>query len=197
MNTLFESHPLDGTYHFLTTTVSNPEFLAGDLFERLWNLRPSEPPCIRMIGRIIPLPRRQKAFGSDYAFSGTVSQAAPVPSELAPFLAWAQNAVDPRLNGLLLNWYDGSTGDYIGAHRDSEANLVPGSSIVTISLGATRIFRMDRAKEKTRRDFTVSNGAVIIIPWETNRAWKHGVPHRARDTGRRISVTLRAFIDVP
>ncbi len=194
MKARLESHALDASHRVFTTDLDAPELLTSESFERLWQLRPAEPPRIRMLGRIVPLPRRQKAFGRDYAFSGTVSVAADIPDELAPFLSWAQNALDARLNGLLLNWYDGEQGDYIGAHRDSEVGLIPGSRIVTISLGATRTFRMDRVGEKARRDFTVGNGSVLIIPWETNRAWKHGVPHFARDTGRRISITLRAFV---
>jgi hypothetical protein len=31
------------------------------------------------------------------------------------------------------------------------------------------------------------------MPWETNLAVKHEVPHTARATGRRISITARAF----
>ena len=37
-----------------------------------------------------------------------------------------------------------------------------------------------------------SDGAVFVVPFDTNRAWKHGVPRSARDGGRRISVTFRA-----
>ena len=37
------------------------------------------------------------------------------------------------------------------------------------------------------------HGTVFILPYATNLVWKHGVPKSARYTGRRISVTLRAF----
>lgn len=187
--------PLDDGHHILTGAVSLPDQLSTEGFEALWRLRPEEAPRIRMLGRMVALPRRQKAFGRDYAFSGTVSRAEPIPAELAPFLAWAQQQVDPRLNGLLVNWYDGALGEYIGAHQDSERGLVAGAPITTISVGAARTFRMQ--KEKTRRDFPVTNGSVIVIPWKTNRHWKHAVPHFAKDAGRRISVTLRAFSDEP
>ena len=201
MNTHLESHALDAESHVLTAAVENPALLTAGLFERLWGLRPSEPPRIRMYGRITPLPRRQQAFGRDYPFSGTVSQAAAIPDVLAPFLEWAQQAIEPRLNGLLVNWYDGAAGEYIGPHQDktlhnSKEMLIPDCPLVTISLGAKRIFRLHRAKEKLRRDFPVENGAVVIIPFETNRRWEHSVPHRkTKDTGQRISVTLRAFTD--
>ena len=43
---------------------------------------------------------------------------------------------------MLLNWYDAAQRHYIGAHRDSTVGLVSGAPIVTISLGATRTFRL-------------------------------------------------------
>ncbi len=69
-----------------------------------------------------------------------------------------------------------------------------GAPIVTISLGATRVFRL-WAKDKGHADFQATHGSVFVLPWETNKGVKHGVPHRASDTGRRISITLRAFSD--
>jgi hypothetical protein len=44
-------------------------------------------------------------------------------------------------------------------------------------------------------DLAATHGAVFVMPFDTNEAWKHLVPHRARDRGRRISVTVRAFED--
>ena len=52
------------------------------------------------------------------------------------------DTVDDRLNGLLLNWYDGRLGHYIGKHRDSRVNMIHGAPIVTISLGEERSFRL-------------------------------------------------------
>ena len=40
--------------------------------------------------------KTQQAYGRDYQFSGTVSPALPVPTLLAPYLAWAKAAIDPR-----------------------------------------------------------------------------------------------------
>ena len=108
---------------------------------------------------------------------------------------WARDVVDPRLNGLLVNWYDGALGHYIGRHRDSEKGLLAGVPIVTISLGEERLmrFRSSRGKGKERYDHPVSPGAVVVVPLETNREWSHEVPKFKRWTGRRISISLRGF----
>ncbi|HWD20539.1 MAG TPA: alpha-ketoglutarate-dependent dioxygenase AlkB [Verrucomicrobiae bacterium] len=165
-------------------------------FEVLWRLHPEDRAEIRMHGRKVKVPRWQQAFGRDYRFSGQVNRALPVPPVLALLLEWAQNTIDSRLNGLLLNWYDGKLGHYIGAHRDSAKDLVPGAPIVTMSLGEQRIFRIRPWKKDgmtSSINLDLTNGTVVVMPYETNQAFTHEVPASTRLQGRRISVTARAF----
>lgn len=168
--------------------------LGGPEFTAWWATRPSEDQFIQMYGRRTALPRRQRAFGRDYKFSGQVSVAEPVPDWLAPLLGWARE-LEPRIDGLLVNWYDGALGERIGPHRDSTRGLVPNTPILTLSFGAARTFRFRPygPTEGQGLDLTVEHGDVVVIPWLTNLAYTHAVPHFARDAGRRISVTLRAF----
>ena len=194
-------HCVFGRFQFFTTRL--PEPLAHEAecrSEELWSLHPAEFYEMRQpgTGATIPVPRWQQAYGRDYRYSGNVNRALPVPAIIEPYLSWARAAIDARLNGYLLNWYDAGLSHRIGAHRDSTAGLVEGSPIVTISLGAARVFRLWSAQDKGVQsrghvDFEAAHGNVFVLPWETNRSVKHGVPHRASDTGRRISITLRAF----
>ena len=148
-----------------------------------------------MPGRRVKIPRWQQAFGKDYHFSGQTSEAAPVPCLLAPLLAWVRQGVDDRLNGLLVNWYDGKLGHYIGPHRDSLINMIEGDPIVTISLGEERTFRLCPWRGRGFVDFPARDGTVFVMPYGTNLAWTHAVPASRRHTGRRISVTLRGFLE--
>jgi alkylated DNA repair dioxygenase AlkB len=184
-----------GRFSVLVTRL--PEGLGGEArFRELWALHPERFHEIAQpfTGRTIPLPRWQQAYARDYHYSGGVNCALPLPPILEPCLAWACQQFDARLNGLLLNWYDADLKHYIGPHRDSIAGLVEGSPIVTISLGATRRFRL-RPKGEAFVDLLATDGTVFVLPWETNLNVKHEVPHRAGDVGRRISITLRAFAD--
>jgi alkylated DNA repair dioxygenase AlkB len=174
------------------------ELCSPDLFEPLWELHPEEFPVIQMYEKKTPIPRWQQAYGRDYRFSGQISAALPVPDSLRPYLDWT-HSLDEKLtpiNGLLLNWYDDEQKHYIGKHRDSTTGLVPGLPIVTLSLGGTRAFRLRpfRVPGAPYTDIEVENGSVVVIPWKTNKAWTHEVPTLAsRYSGRRISITLRAF----
>ena len=159
----------------------------------LWALHPAQYHVITMHGRPVATPRWQQAYGADYHYTGRVNRAEPLAPALAPFLAWAREALDARLNGVLCNWYDAVHAHYIGKHRDSTKGMIEGAPIVTISLGATRLFRLRPWREPGMIDLEADHGAVIVIPHATNLRWTHEVPHRAADQGRRISITLRGF----
>jgi alkylated DNA repair dioxygenase AlkB len=160
----------------------------------LWALHPPEYHEIVMHGRRVATPRWQQAYGADYHYTGRVNRAEPLTPAMTPFLAWAREVVDTRLNGLLFNWYDAERAHYIGKHRDSTKDMIEGAPIVTISLGATRLFRLRPWRGAGKIDLEADHGAVIVIPQATNLAWTHEVPHRAADLGRRISITLRGFV---
>jgi alkylated DNA repair dioxygenase AlkB len=166
----------------------------------IWVLRPVEKQWIKIHGEEVAIPRRQKAYGRDYAFAGQTSKADPTPPVLLPYLQWAQTNICSELNGLLLNWYDGKLKEYIGAHHDDSRQLMPETPIVTVSLGEDRIFRLSRyefMEGKLRPvehvDTVVYSGSAIEIPLTTNSAWKHSVPNFVRYKGRRMSITLRSF----
>jgi len=189
----FDRIDLDADHHVLCGTLPVHLMPDGARFEGLWDLHPAGRQTIHVHGRPVVLPRWQQAYGADYRFSGQTSRAIPVPTLLAPYLEWSRATLDPRMNSLLLNWYDGAHKHYIGRHRDSDIDRVVGSFIVTISLGGERVFRMRRWRQTERRDLPIPAGSVVVIPWRTNRAWTHEVPHFARYTDRRVSITVRAF----
>ena len=65
---------------------------------------------------------------------------------------------------------------------------------MTISLGEDRVFRLTHPGRRLTHDFPAEFGAGFVMPFETNLAWKHGVPKFARYRSLRISHTLRAFL---
>lgn len=190
----FERHDLDETHAFFSGQLPEDLAFSDEQFDQLWAMHPDEYHEILMHGQRVKTPRWQQAYGKDYHYTGNVNEALPVPELLQPLSDWCQETFDARLNGILLNWYDGSLNHYIGAHRDSTINMVEGAPIVTLSLGEQRIFRLRPWKGRGKRDFPAPHGKVFVMPWATNLAWTHEVPKAKRFQGRRISITLRAFV---
>lgn len=161
-------------------------------FDSIWNLHPQDRHWVTMFGKPTQVARWQQAYGANYSYTGSMNNALPVPSSLRPLLDWARADIDGSLNGLLLNWYDGPN-DYIGPHHDSTKGLIADSPIVTVSFGETRVFRLTKGEQRTVRDFPAAQGTVFVMPSKTNKGWKHEIVKSVKNTGRRISVTLRAF----
>jgi len=191
---IFDTIPLDENHNILATNLQKPFSISQKEFDEIWEMHPKEYHNIIILGKEVKTPRWQQSYGKNYRYTGSRNNALPIPEKLNHFLAWTKENIDDRLNGLLLNWYDGNENHYIGAHRDDTRDLCDNSPIVTISLGEERIFRMRPYKKKGFKDLTIKNGDVVIVPWETNIKWTHEVPAFKKYSGRRISVTLRAYL---
>ena len=81
----------------------------------------------------------------------------------------------------------------MGLHADDEPGM--GNVIGSLSLGATRMFRIRHNKTKETRTFPVGNGTLIIMAGTMQQFWKHEVPKTAQDVGERINLTFRKIGD--
>lgn len=160
-------------------------------WDALWAMRPDRPGILVMQGREVAMPRLQRAYGRDYSFSGQTSVAQPIPPELQAVVDWADGLGIGAFNQLLVNWYADGT-RYIGAHSDNTAPLVRDSPIVTISLGATRCFRIRTRAGERVMDLHPADRDVVVMGGAFQSEFKHEVTKVAH-AGPRISLTLRQF----
>jgi alkylated DNA repair dioxygenase AlkB len=82
--------------------------------------------------------------------------------------------------------------DSVAAHNDHLNELVPGFPIALVSLGATRRMAI-RAKERPRRvlDVDLEGGSLLVMSYETQLHYTHGVPKTKERVGERISLAFR------
>ncbi|MFF7251478.1 alpha-ketoglutarate-dependent dioxygenase AlkB [Embleya sp. NPDC008237] len=135
--------------------------------------------------------RRTAGFGVPYNYANQRYAATPMPPRIAAIAARAEEHAGHPFDNCLANLYE--TGDNtMGFHQDSYEDLVPGSAIAIVSLGATRrlVFRsLDRVHEK---ELALEHGSLLLMTGVTQRGWSHAVP-RERTVGRRVSLTFRYF----
>ena len=94
-------------------------------------------------------------------------------------------------NSVGLNFYrDGH--DSVAPHNDHLHEIVRGFPIVLLSLGATRRMTI-RAKEPPRRVFHVDlvAGSLLLMSYETQLHYTHGIPKTRDPVGGRISLAFR------
>merc|ERR1711920_112316 len=102
---------------------------------------------------------------------------------------------DLKYEACLTNWYDGGS-HAIGAHSDTERNLVPGSPIFALTWGCERLFRVLPRRAglgHARVDVHLQDGDLLVMGGSCQRTHKHEVPKSKKCRGRRISLTFRCF----
>lgn len=182
-------------------------------FTRIWNLHPTEFGKVNVFG-VKNTPRWQQPYGKNYNFSKTDHPALPIEDPF--FLKLMKYCEDHTatymnrvpFNGLLVNWYqDGN--HYIGAHSDSESDLVAGSPIYSFSYGQERdfiirpkvvddewiAFRNHNKLKEDRIVLALPGNSLVIMGGQMQTYYKHEVPKRALSTAPnpRINITIRHF----
>lgn len=135
-------------------------------------------------------PRLTASYGNPglaYRYSGTENPAIPWTPILLEIKEKIE-AVQGEYNFCLLNRYR-SGQDSVGMHADDEPGM--GNVIGSLSLGATRTFRIKHNKMKETMSFQVGNGTLIIMAGTMQKYWKHEVPKTMEDVGERINLTFR------
>ncbi|CAJ1379529.1 unnamed protein product [Effrenium voratum] len=81
--------------------------------------------------------------------------------------------------------------DFIGPHTDKMLDILQGSCIVSLSLGAERPILLERKRDKEQQKVSLPHGSLFVLGPETNRHWSHSIPAQGAKLGHRISLTIR------
>ncbi len=169
-------------------------------FDSFWIQHPIEHHEIMMFDKLVAIPRWQKLYGvGQYNFSGTTSVGdLNVPDFVEKCFIVARKLYPHyTFNGALVNFYENGA-HYIGAHSDSESDLVKGAPILSFSFGSERTFRLKKkipAEEKDifKIDFMTKNCSMIAMCGDCQKEYKHEITKTAKKVGPRINVTIRSF----
>ena len=119
----------------------------------------------------------------------------PEDAGLPPVLRDAAQLVGERIpapfTSVGLNLYrDGR--DSVAPHNDHLDEIVHGFPIALLSLGATRRMTI-RAKQPPRRvlHIELASGSLLVMSYETQLHYTHGIPKTNEPVGPRISVAFR------
>ena len=176
------------------STLPKELCIKKDVFEELWSMRPTEEQYVRIGESMVAIPRKQKAYGISYTFSGQTAKADPVPAILQPYLDYVNSALFGKSgnNMILVNWYtDGN--EYIGFHADDETQIVPNSNIYIISFGAERTLRFKENITGRNIDFVLPTNSVLTMGGTCQKTHKHSLLKSSKVYNRRISLTIRSF----
>lgn len=187
------------------------EFLSKDGADTLYNVLTSEVKWEQKYytdfktGKKYPQPRLTAWYADDpkmaYSYSGVTQIVQPWLFPLLILKEKLEKVTGASYNSVLLNWYrDGS--DSVGRHADDEKELGTNANIASVSLGATRKFRLTQTKKAPNQtepypgyeEYDLSHGSLLVMSGTTQHYWKHEVPKERGISEGRINLTFRKFI---
>ena len=98
---------------------------------------------------------------------------------------------------MLLNLYrDGRDG--MGWHADDEPELGREPAIASVSLGATRRFKLRHRRYRVQpARLDLAHGDLLLMAGATQHHYVHAVPKTARPVGERVNLTFRSVLAGP
>ena len=157
-----------------------------------------EQKVIKIYGRQMPSPRLTAWYGDAgavYSYSGISLEPLPWVPVLLEIKARIESVSEARFNSVLANQYRGG-GDSIGWHSDDESTLGERPVIASVSFGAARRFILRHKKKKDLEpvEFSLGDGALLVMRGETQKFWKHQVPKTRQQVGVRVNLTFRKIV---
>jgi alkylated DNA repair dioxygenase AlkB len=155
-----------------------------------------EKPEIIIYGRVCRQKRDVGFFSNSsigYKYSNKLMKAQPLSTELCNLLININQIIGTNFNGILVNKYiDGN--DNISAHSD-DLTLLDHHSIVSISYGAERIFRIRNKNDKecVCNEYTTHCG-ILHMGGNFQQLYTHEIPIQRSVKDTRYSFTFRRHI---
>ncbi|KKN40131.1 hypothetical protein LCGC14_0736290 [marine sediment metagenome] len=145
-----------------------------------------------MGGKVIPVPRLEAWWGDrPYRFGGrTVEPRWPFPADLDGVAALVEKLTGHEFDSCFANHYrDGN--DHIPWHADDDSWIGP--VIASVSLGATRRFKLRRKNDHTAVvSGYMAHGDLLLMEAGCQDAWEHCVPReRTQRPSPRLNLTFR------
>lgn len=144
-------------------------------------------------GQMIKSPRLTAWYGdrgASYMYSGVPHTPLAWSSELSELRELVSRVAGLRFNSVLLNLYRGGE-DSVSWHSDDEPELGPEPVIASVSLGATRRFRLRERSTRESLGLDLADGSLLQMSGTSQRDWEHCLTKTKRAVGPRINLTFR------
>ena len=194
MPLLFEPEnllPKDGIAIYHGVVFNEKE--ANQMCKELLDTIPWKQDEVVMFGKKI-MTKRKVAWYADagitYTYAGVKKSGLQWTDTLLEIKQKVEAITGATYNACLLNLYhEGEEG--MGWHRDNEKEIIPESSIASLSFGAVRKFAFKHATTNERLDIELENGSLLDMKGAIQGHWYHALPKTTRIKQLRINLTFR------
>jgi len=146
---------------------------------------------IRVFGQWHKEPRLTAWWGPAYRYANVVWQKRDLVGAMGQLADRVSGLANFSYNGVLVNGYrDGR--DSMGWHRDNEPEIDT-ASIASLSLGATRTFKIRHRTTKEVVNVELAHGDLLVME-HLQTLHEHSVPKRAKVAAPRMNFTFRRLV---
>ena len=146
---------------------------------------------IQIFGQLYKEPRLTAWWGPAYQYASVKWPHRAMSAEMKELTARVEALANFSYNGVLVNGYrDGQ--DSMGWHRDNEPEIDP-ASIASLSLGATRTFKVRDRRNKKVTNIELEHGDLLVME-HLQEAHDHSVPKRTKVSTPRMNFTFRRLV---
>ena len=146
-----------------------------------------------MFGKEITTKRKVAFYGDSlmsYTYSNKTKQALTWTPLLMEIKQLATSYTGSNYNACLLNLYhDGEEG--MGWHSDDEKEIIPNSSIASLSFGAERKFAIKHKATNQTHSILLESGSLFEMLGSFQKHWLHSMPKSKKIIAPRINLTFR------
>ncbi len=129
-------------------------------------------------------------FELSYKYSGQIKKAQNFPPILHEIKQKVEQTTGLQYNACLLNLYHNGT-ESMGWHSDNEPEMLPNSSIASLSLGATRVFQFKHRASGQKVSINLEHGSLLEMAGPVQQYWLHQLPKALKVKSCRINLTFR------
>ena len=151
---------------------------------------------IIMFGKAITTKRKVAFYADqniDYTYSNVKKKGLSWTPELLKIKSLIETHTGATYNACLLNLYhNGEEG--MGWHSDDEKEIIPNSSIASLSIGAERTFAFKHKTTKETVNLILENGSLLEMKGPIQQNWWHSLPKTKKVQAPRINLTFRQML---
>ena len=181
----------DGQAHYFGITVNAEQ--KHNYFNELLNKIEWTNEKLVMFGKEITTKRKVAFYGDSlmsYTYSNKTKQALTWTPLLTEIKQLATSYTGSNYNACLLNLYhDGEEG--MGWHSDDEKEIIPNSSIASLSFGSERKFAIKHKATNQTHSILLENGSLFEMLGSFQKHWLHSMPKSKKIIAPRINLTFR------
>lgn len=181
----------DGELYLYSSFLSSSE--ASHYFSLLLSALAWKEETIKIYGKQVKVPRLVCWYGdvdAHYRYSGIDHEPLPWTQELAELRDKISTYTGYDFNSVLANLYRNQN-DSMGWHSDKEKELGEKPTIASLSLGETRLFKLQHKKTKEIIDVELQSGDLLMMEGNIQQYWRHSLPKSKIKLSARINLTFR------